>query len=65
MTMTTTDARSTTTSPGTLDELVRALPAGAVVTDPDVMATYSRDREPWSPNGTPRPSSARRAVTTS
>ena len=34
-------------------ELTRSLPAGTVVTDPDVMATYARDSADLVPSGTP------------
>lgn len=32
---------------------IPGLSDGALVTDPDVLAGYSRDRDPWSPAGTP------------
>ncbi len=37
----------------TLARLVAVLPPGAVVTDPAVLPSYSRDRELWAPSGTP------------
>ncbi|MGF6883821.1 glycolate oxidase [Nocardia sp. GAS34] len=36
-----------------LEELAAALPAGRVVTDPDVMATYLHDEAEWAPCETP------------
>ena len=36
-----------------LDALASSLPADAVVTDPDVVESYRRDRSPWSSPGQP------------
>lgn len=37
----------------TIEELIAALPDGAVITDPDVLATYARDRTDSLPAGDP------------
>src|SRR3954454_17730376 len=49
-TVTSTTGMSTT---GMAVALERLLPAGRVVRDPDVMASYAHDEAEWAPHGTP------------
>src|SRR5947208_13491440 len=43
----------TVMSDGTAAELERLLPAGQLVSDPDVMASFTHDEAEWAPYGTP------------